>query len=758
MYLPGLTPVLSFAALSVKPAALAIFETYIVALSPVSLRPALKAIILALLPGLEDESAEEFERTLRIFSALKEAIRSGHNDFDRHYDISGDQYFWQCFFLASITSTGRRPGALAYLTRKLPRLAEPPSLESPNHSLNNAHNTVTAASPLEAAINIVASPEPGLLIRCFCAGLLDEQMLVQRGFLDLLVTHLPLHSTVLRSKVVPEDLERLIAAAASVVARRDMSLNRRLWSWFLGPELAESNSASAVTPGQDGFGHQSRYFEKYGLDALIRTITRMIDSEPKNSTERARPLRICLSLMDRWEIGGLVVSSIFLSAMKSVWQYQSQDVSREATSEVLRSGTMFFDGVESGLIWAEIIKLINQAFDFHDLSDRAACDKLKLLSFLITNFNIREEEMLVVHMPLASYVLLQQLQKIIHHTQKPHEHDTERVLQTLKIAYRLLDLIPQRAFSSEQLPAADYAAQNDSKSSTQDENVLSKIHHFYSENQGNLDLEPSPLPPATLGRLLLQSSVELVTMMLRSDSYVSYNETDTALTILNIVIRKVPKDGRPKIEQFLANLLESPSESPPYKPLYPHFATVAAKVSTVETLCTIPQSESWISEGFKRLLLPRLVSGLWPCLSPSLTKHNVEAARCIWRLHNISTDKQLIESTISTLLRSHGSDEDTYPIDIEDARRFTTLWTHRPLPAPEAQNRLSSLVRTEIDSSAESVVAAEVFPLERPLMQLLDMLGTPQSPLFFFVVSWLQSLPNTYMYVFAGLLCLFCFD
>ena len=747
MYLPGLTPILSFAALSVKPAALAIFETYIVALTSASLRPALKAIILALLPCLEDESAEEFERTLRIFSALKEAIRGEPNDFDRYHDVSGDQYFWQCFFLASITSTGRRPGALAYLTRKLPRLAESLSPESLNHNQNGAHRTTTPASPLEAAINVVASPEPGLLIRCFCAGLRDKQILVQRGFLDLLVTHLPLHSSVLRNKVVAEDLKRLISAAASVVARRDMSLNRRLWSWFLGPELPESNSASAATPGQDGFGHQSRYFEKYGLDALISTITKMIDSEPENSAERARPLRICLSLMDRWEIGGLVVPSIFLSAMKSVWQYQLQDVSQEATAEVLRSATMFFDGVESGLIWAEIIKLINQAFDSHDLGDRAACDRLKLLSFIITNFNIREEEMLVVHMPITSYVLLQQVQFFLHHTQKPQREDTERVLLALKIAYRLLDLLPQRAFSLEHPPTTDHAVQNDAKSPTQDETVRSKIDHFYNENQGNLDLESPPLPPATLGRALLQSSVELVTMMLRFESYVSYNEIDAALTILNIVIRKLSKAGRPNIEQFLANLLEIPPESPTYKPLCPHFATVVAKVSTLETICTIPQSESWISEGFKRQLLPIIVSGLWPCLSPSLPKHNVEAARSIWRLHTISKDKQLIESTISTLLRSHGSDDDTNPIDVEDARRFITLWTHSPLADPEAQNRRSSLVRSITDTSTENVVAPEVFPLERPLMLLLDMLGTPQSSLFFFVVSWLQSLPNSHVYV-----------
>ena len=187
-------------------------------------------------------------------------------------------------------------------------------------------------------------------------------------------------------------------------------------------------------------------------------------------------------------------------------------------------------------------------------------------------------------------------------------------------------------------------------------------------------------------------------------------------------------------------------------PHFPRFTTVAAKVSTIEAICTLPQSESWISEDFKRRLLPGLVSGLWPCLSPSLTKHNLEAARCIWRLHTISTDKHLIESTISTLLRFNGSDEDTNPIDIEDARRFTTLWTHSLFADPEAQKRPSNLVSTVMDARTDLLTVTEVFPLERPLMQLLDILAIPQCSLFFFVVSWLSSLHNVHVYVFVTFL------
>jgi hypothetical protein len=113
LYLPGLSTTLSFASLSVRAPFLELLETYLLKLEPRSLRPALKAIILALLPGLEEETSEEFERTLRLVDAFKQAIRASGTEDLGHNHNSGDEYFWQCFFLASITSNGRRLGALA---------------------------------------------------------------------------------------------------------------------------------------------------------------------------------------------------------------------------------------------------------------------------------------------------------------------------------------------------------------------------------------------------------------------------------------------------------------------------------------------------------------------------------------------------------------------------------------------------------------------------------------------------------------------
>ena len=730
-------PVLSFAALSVKPTALALFETYVVAVNPGSLRPALKAIILALLPCLEEESTEEFDRTLQILAALKKALRGQHQNDNSDADVSGDQYFWQCMFLASITSKSRRPGVLAYLARNLPRLGHSLDVKSFKSQQNGDHSS-SGYHGLDAAIDIVALPEPGLLIRCFCAGLCDEQLLTQRGFLDLLVTHLPLHSIVLQDRVVTEDLEKLISAATSVVSRRDMSLNRRLWSWFLGPDLgAESTNGSATTPGQEGFAHQTRYFEKYGLESLIQTILHAIDTDSKDPVERARPLRICLSLMDRWEIGGLVVPHVFLPAMKSVWQYQNLVVSSGSMAEVLRSSNMFFDGVESAMIWAAINKVIKHALDLQNTNYEAALDELKLVFFMVTTFNIREEEMLIIHMPIASLVLLLHVKALIQIApQQSNDYHSHIILLALRITNRLLDLVPSRAFLSER------ASEARCSDPLPDSATLSRIEQFYNIYQGNIDFEGQPISPQQIAATILETTVEAVRSMLQSGSFATYSEIDVAVATLNLIIRKAPTTAKPDMQSFLRTLLGEATKDVLIAQARLPFPLTAGKVSALETICSTPNSSTWLPESSVRQLIPTLVMGLWPFLSPSRPKYNVEAARCIWRLQSISSDAKLIQSTVSALLMSHETKDEINPIDGEDARRFTTLWSHSPTTSTAAQSRRSSLVRGGTEGGTDIGAVVDLSFLERPLLLLLDVLAGPKNSVFDFVIGWLQSLPS----------------
>lgn len=95
------------------------------------------------------------------------------------------------------------------------------------------------------------------MIRAFAAVLEDDNSLVRRAALDLLLTSLRLDSSAVKNARA-EDRTILMRAACSVVLRRDLALNRRLYTWLLGPE--------------EGSENQSLYFRKNALDLLKSTL------------------------------------------------------------------------------------------------------------------------------------------------------------------------------------------------------------------------------------------------------------------------------------------------------------------------------------------------------------------------------------------------------------------------------------------------------------------------------------------------------
>ena len=749
LYLPGLSPTLSFASLSVKPTLLSLFESFILGVDPISLRPALKAIVLALLPGLEEETSEEFDRTYNILSKLKSISGQGYGHENNIGNISKGQYFWQCLFLASITSPSRRQGALSYLVRDLPNLGAPVS--GPGQKGQKESND-SREEHLSPAMEAVASPEPGLLIRCFAAGLRDEQLLIQRGFLDLLVTHLPLHSAVLQVKVTPADRERLIAAAVSVVARREMSLNRRLWSWFLGPDLTVQRRDSA--PHSPDYVDDNQrihlkrvqpdYFERYGLDALVSSIKKMLINDSLTAAEKARPFRICLSLMDRWEIGGLVVPHIFLAALESVWRYHKATASKESSIEVLRSANVFFDGVESGLIWGEINKMLLLALQVDESAILVANDRLDLALFIITKFNIREDEMLHVHIPIAAVHLLvclrsRQCQPLI--WSNVMYGDIYR--KALTVCSHLVELIPEKAFAiehSKENPKVLWAPESDGPRHME---ILDAIALFYRQ-QGSLDASQRPMSAKDMGGFLLQNATQMVIQDLGCMERVTCVEIE--LSILEKLIRKIHNLEAINWEKALSIIVES-SKSRSAKIKYPlPFQSISTIISALEIIKLAMPIKTWQADYRVRKIIPDLINNIWPHLSPSTPQYNVEAARCILRIQRVSPEKQLIEGSITSLMVCGETANRISGTDVEAARRFITLWAHSVSTINGSlDRRWSPQYRAESKNRTTDQALNDTIILARPLLLLLDSLFEPKSEMYLFISSWIGSLPNLQM-------------
>jgi hypothetical protein len=734
LYLPGLGATLSFASLSVRSPFLDLLERYFVKLNPKSLRPAMKSIILALLPGLEEETSEDFDRTFKLLETFKVAIRSSDSEEITPIHSSGDDFFWQCFFLASITSQSRRPGALAYLVRCLPKLA--PSVVSPAQDSNNG---VDQENSVELT-KIVTSPEPGLLLRCFAAGLSDDQLLIQRGFLDLLVTHLPLHSSVLQNRVKNADLELLLRAATGVVIRREMSLNRRLWAWLLGPNPgAEEDDGvvqSPTSPDHQGgyFAIKTRYFEEYGLQPLIQALLGMINHSGTVSSpsERARPYRMCLSLMDRWEIGGLVVPEVFLPIVDSVRQYKTSDANKADFNEVLKSASVFFDGVESGLIYGEMVGLLAQAIGPGNVTSTERMDKLKLVNFILANFSVREEEMITIHAPLTTLAVLCMLEDAKERYAAAGISDevfSKLSEESLAIAALLLDLAPERAFPNESSSTVKRAMDSQTLHSLPNLELLKRIKAFYVNEQGNLD-SSAPFSILETGELLLQKACSFICQGLSGHPGLSTVGVRTRLLV--ILLPKVPQTYGIDTERLIQSLHKGLCHTEPLK---------FTSFSSILTLSTHLYAAERVSTQDLSGLVAPLVRHAWSYLSASEPKYHVESVRNLWQLQTaLSPENHDVEAAIAGLMVEHDVSGAFAARPADSGRRFSVLWSHTLQDSHQDRRGSKTPIGERPPQPRLSGADHYDVMLTRPLFLMLDALLDERTQLFMTVKTWLSSL------------------
>jgi hypothetical protein len=739
LYFPGLASVLSFASLSVRPLFLSILETYILRLDGSALRPALKAIILCLLPGLEEETSEDFERMIQALDRLREAVKTHTDEIADTKSESGSSRYWQCFFLATITNPSRRQGALAFLVRRLPKFAK-------SDRRGSASTEKGSVESLSAEAEAAISPEPGLLIRCFEAGLSDPQLLIQRGFLDLLVSNLPLDSSVLQHRISKDDLERLVTAAAGVVSRRDMSLNRRLWAWFLGPEPpagadgAESVSSpiqESKTANLDLSSHHAAYFSQYGLEALTKSIMKLISRAGNSSVDRAKPFRICLSLMDRWEVGGLIVPEIFLPALHSLRTY-SEVASKEQLDEVMKSASVFFDGVESGLIWGKLIDLVTSSLDTELGDVKEALGRMKLAKFILARFNLKEEEMLLHHMPLmvlSSLILLNG--KLQPNAGTPLE--AEMLDLAFEITDSLIQVIPGRALRAEQPSTEELNAcpKISAKEARQ------RIGTFYTESHGNLDFSDLPFTPTELGQIILREAGKIFSVSILSEKAGLTPEMPSRiLSNLIFKVRELSALGDLDLPSVFEHVL---TIEDPKKSISLPFSHLLALTSVLSALQSSRPAEPYIDLGQLPEIMHPLVAAAWQYLSPFMPKYHVEAVRCIWQLHSISSTERTVEAAIASIIvKQTSSYQNGSLVGHSDAgRRFAILWTHsihEESLQTEKRGKVTRRASGAIPAPPLSPVGGYQSVLARPLLLLLDSLWDEGTELFTFMRSWVQNL------------------
>ncbi|OCH88751.1 hypothetical protein OBBRIDRAFT_64803 [Obba rivulosa] len=344
----GLFPFFEYAATSVKPTLLNLFDTYYLPLQS-GLRPIMKAFVLALLPGLEEETGEYFDKVLALLDKLSGAISPA--------------FFFQNIWLVLLTTPSARGTALSFLSRRLPTL--------------KAEEDITA----------IVGRDIGLMVRAFSSALEDDDLLVRRGALDLLLQSLRIDSVAVK-QAQQEDRAILMRAATSVVLRRDLSLNRRLYSWLLGPE--ESNQA------------QMDYFRSNALDLLTMTLKEEMFNPPTEYST-SRPFKIFISLLDKWEIGSPLTETLVLDAFRAI--KKALESGADNTDDISMTASTLYEAVEPRVLWKQLFLAV-----FSDiLSDQEQLQGIQMVNYLLSTFHTHDEEIEHVHLPLGFAAIMEAL-------------------------------------------------------------------------------------------------------------------------------------------------------------------------------------------------------------------------------------------------------------------------------------------------------------------------------------------------------------
>ncbi|KTW30413.1 uncharacterized protein T551_01696 [Pneumocystis jirovecii RU7] len=576
----GLAPVLMFASTKIKPYFLGLIETFYLPLGP-SLRPCAKSLIMSLLPGLEEDSGEYFDETFNVLDSVRQKLED-------------DAFFWQCLWLCIITSPQQRQGALKYLFKCFPVLKD------------NSNDILP-----------IIHPDSGLFIRAFSSGLNDEQLLIRRGFLELLVQNVPLSSVIFQENIVSIDAELLVMSAIKVVMGKEISLNRRVWSWLMGSDFEQN-------PVEDS------YFKNYSMKYVVGCIKNCLDISKNDPVKLQEIFNILLSLMERSIIGSIIAPEVFLPALRTIYMFSGFN-NDDLYNDVLFSARAFFDAVDSKLIWSKLLFLLDKldvdVFDFSDYD---------FALYIILNFNIREGDMTFFHIPMVLYV------NILNISNKSRNLAIEKTL--LLVIHKLISFVPNNELSNVLFGEYSY-----------EDRIFLKnnIKKYYQDLLG--DESNTYLSKEMVMEFIFCLLIENIELYLDDSFYL--------FEMLWLTYEFIPKALRCSKTQKKMLLDDVVSVLSSKDLTFDHVYYIVKII--VELL-----KRTWINIddiNNNDILIP-LVLYIWDCFSIENSKYHIDASLLLWTLH-----KMLNGSFIETII--------VYAMNIREipyvaCLKFTILWKY----------------------------------------------------------------------------------
>ncbi|KAI0067974.1 hypothetical protein BV25DRAFT_1896308 [Artomyces pyxidatus] len=596
----GLFPFFEYSATSVKPTLLNLYDTYFIPLQA-GLRPVMKSFILALLPGLEEETGEFFDKVLSLLDKLSGTV--------------SPSFFLQNVWLVMLTTPSARGTSLNLLSRRLPKL--------------NA----------EDDIGSVVGHDVGLMIRAFAAALEDDNLLVRRGALDLLLQALRMDSAAVR-KASAEDRTILMRAATSVVLRRDLSLNRRLYTWLLGSD--------------DNADHQVQYLRAHALELLRGTLRNEMFS-PSTEYAESRPFKIFISLMDKWEVGGPLTDVLVLDTFRALkLSYESVT---EISEDVVMTASTLYEAVEPAIVWKQLLAaIINEV-----TGDGTRTETVSLARFILTSIHVRDDEIQGVHLPIVFSALLEVLKHRV--TEDVSRATLPIVGEVLHLLQTLLDQIPTTALM--QSPPLS----TDAEHSVEYQGPFAFARRFYGLDIA-LNINRSKSPPQIPFITAFEDIVSFNIACSRGLHQVAKTTRELfvqSLRLLSRLLETLDGETGAHVEldwvpsEWLSGVLN----------VLENEDSTFLLVDRVVTLVIALQRTSGLKPNVsiqERPIMFKLIQNLFKYLRPNYSAYHARAVTLIWALENL-IPRRHVESIIAQSLTSPESrnNESSY-------EAFGVLW------------------------------------------------------------------------------------
>ncbi|CCJ30055.1 unnamed protein product, partial [Pneumocystis jirovecii] len=417
--------------------------------------------------------------------------------------------------------------------------------------------------------------------------------------------------------IVSVDAELLVMSAIKVVMGKEISLNRRVWSWLMGSDFEQN-------PVEDS------YFKNYSMKYVVGCIKNCLDISKNDPVKLQEIFNILLSLMERSIIGSIIAPEVFLPALRTIYMFSGFN-NDDLYNDVLFSARAFFDAVDSKLIWSKLLFLLDKldvdVFDFSDYD---------FALYIILNFNIREGDMTFFHIPMVLYV------NILNISNKSRNLAIEKTL--LLVIHKLISFVPNNELSNVLFGEYSY-----------EDRIFLKnnIKKYYQDLLG--DESNTYLSKEMVMEFIFCLLIENIELYLDDSFYL--------FEMLWLTYEFIPKALRCSKTQKKMLLDDVVSVLSSKDLTFDHVYYIVKII--VELL-----KRTWINIddiNNNDILIP-LVLYIWDCFSIENSKYHIDASLLLWTLH-----KMLNGSFIETII--------VYAMNIREipyvaCLKFTILWKY----------------------------------------------------------------------------------